>query len=118
EKAEQEARESQAIVMESLQKADELKDEFLAITSHELRTPLYGMIGIAESLRDGVLGEVPPEMSAQLSMIITSGQRLTDLVSDILEFSKLKHNALDVQLKSVSLFGLVDVVLAICQPLV
>ena len=45
--------------MESLKKTDELKDEFLAITSHELRTPLYGIIGIAESLRDGVTGDIP-----------------------------------------------------------
>ena len=62
EQAEQEAQESQALAMESLKKTDELKDEFLAITSHELRTPLYGIIGIAESLRDGVTGDIPTEM--------------------------------------------------------
>lgn len=118
EQAEQEAKESQALAMKSLKQADELKDEFLAITSHEIRTPLYGMIGIAESLRDGVTGEVSQKMSEQLSMIITSGNRLTHLVNDILDFSKLKHNSLDVQVKPVDLSGIINVVFTTCQPLV
>ena len=54
ETAELQARRSQAEAVESLKRADAIKYEFLAITSHELRTPLYGIIGIAESLRDGV----------------------------------------------------------------
>src|SRR5690625_3601190 len=40
EQAEQKAKESQELAMTSLKQADELKDEFLAITSHEIRTPL------------------------------------------------------------------------------
>lgn len=118
EQAEQDAKESQELAMESLKQADELKDEFLAITSHEIRTPLYGMIGIAESLRDGVVGNVSTEMSEQLSMIITSGNRLTHLVNDILDFSKLKHNSLDVHVKPIHLSEIVNVVFTICQPLV
>ncbi|HIW34068.1 MAG TPA: response regulator [Candidatus Paenibacillus intestinavium] len=116
--AEHEATESHALVIESLKQADELKDEFLAITSHELRTPLYGMIGIAESIRDGATGDVPAEMSNQLAMIITSGNRLSYLINDILDFSKLKHHALDVHKKPIHLPGLVDIILTICQPLV
>ena len=54
----------------------------------------------------------------QLSIIITSGNRLTYLINDILDFSKLKHNSLDVHLKPVYLSGIVDVVFTICQPLV
>lgn len=118
EQAEQEAKESQALAMKSLKQADELKDEFLAITSHEIRTPLYGMIGIAESLRDGVTGKVSQKMREHLSIIITSGNRLTHLVNDILDFSKLKHNSLEVQVRPVDLSGIINVVFTICQPLV
>ena len=60
----------------------------------------------------------PTEMGDQLSIIITSGNRLTNLINDILDFSKLKHNSLDVHLKPVYLSGIVDVVFTICQPLV
>ncbi|MDG5789870.1 ATP-binding protein [Evansella sp. AB-P1] len=117
EQAEKTARESQTLALENLKKADELKDEFLAITSHELRTPLFGMIGIAESLRDGVQDKVSENMKNQLSMIITSGNRLTHLVNDILDFSKLKHESIVLERKPVHLNGVVDVVFAICKPL-
>src|SRR5690625_3191512 len=117
EKAEREAKESQELALENLQKADELKDEFLTITSHELRTPLNGIIGIAETLKDGVAGKVTKEMSAHLWMIIISGRRLSNLVNDILDFSKLKNDDLDIQPEPVQLSELTNVVLTICHPL-
>lgn len=112
-----EAHDNQLLAVENLKKSDELKDEFLAITSHELRTPLYGMIGIAESLKDGVAGKIEIDMENQLEMIISSGERLTGLVNDLLDLSKLKHNAMDVQLQSVHLRELVDVIIPFCTPL-
>lgn len=118
EKAEQLARKSQELAIESLRRTDELKDEFLAVTSHELRTPLFGMIGIAESLRDGVAGKISSEMNSQLEMIVMSGRRLSNLVDDILEFSKLKHNTLAITFKQVNLYDVVKVVFTICQPLI
>lgn len=117
EEAEKSARENQELALKSLKEADVLKDEFLAITSHELRTPLHGMIGIAESLRDGIAGNASQEMRRQLNMIISSGERLAHLVNDILDFSKLKHDTLALDLKRVHLSGLVDAVFTICQPL-
>lgn len=118
EKAQLEARKSQARAVESLQQADKIKDEFLAITSHELRTPLYGIIGIAEGLRDGVEGTISKAMENQLSMIVSSGKRLTGLVDDILDFSKLKHNSMDVHLQQINLHELVNVVVIMCGTLV
>lgn len=115
--AEKLARKNQEMALESLREADELKDEFLAITSHELRTPLSGMIGIAESLRDGVAGKASDVMKSQLNMISLSGKSLAHLVNDILDFSKLKHNTIAIHAKRVDLFALVNVVLTISQPL-
>ena len=102
---------------ERLEQIDRLKDQFLANTSHELRTPLNGIIGIAESLYDGVGAENPEEQQENLAMIIASGRRLSNLVNDILDFSKIKNSELDLQLKAIHLRSLADVVCKINQPM-
>ncbi|MGK7923347.1 MAG: response regulator [Trichodesmium sp.] len=101
-----------------LKRLDKLKDEFLANTSHELRTPLNGMIGIAESMLDGATGDLSEIQQKNLLMIAQSGHRLTDLVNDILDFAKLKHQNLELQLKPVGIREITEVVLALCQSLV
>lgn len=105
-------------VAESLRQVDRLKDEFLANTSHELRTPLNGIIGLAESLADGAAGPLPERVAADLGMIASSGRRLAHLVNDILDYARLKHEQLELQLKPVGLAGVADVVLSVSQPLV
>ncbi|HEX9925636.1 MAG TPA: SpoIIE family protein phosphatase, partial [Anaerolineae bacterium] len=106
------------LIAHQLRHIDRLKDEFLANTSHELRTPLNGIIGLAESLIDGVAGQLPEKASQDLEMIISSGRRLTNLVNDVLDASKLKHQQLELQLRPVDMKSMTDVVLTLCQPLV
>jgi signal transduction histidine kinase len=101
-----------------LRRLDELKDEFLANTSHELRTPLNGIIGLADSLIDGVAGPLPPEVEKNLSMIVASGSRLANLINDILDFSKLKNKDLVLNRKAVDVHELVDVVVSLSRPLI
>ncbi|MGB3536431.1 MAG: adenylate/guanylate cyclase domain-containing protein [Microcoleaceae cyanobacterium] len=102
---------------QELERLDQIKDEFLANTSHELRTPLNGMIGLAESMIDGATGTVTELQRKNLLMIGQSGHRLATLVNDILDFSKLRHNTIELQLKPVGLREIVEVVLALVQPL-
>jgi len=116
--AQQEAILAHEQAMEGLKNADRLKDEFLANTSHELRTPLNGIIGIAESLTDGVAGSLSPAAIANLSMIVSSGKRLASLVSDILDFSKLRHKDIELSIKSVDMGPLAEVVIAVSKPLI
>ena len=110
--------EQERVVVKRLTQIDKLKDEFLANTSHELRTPLNGIIGLAESLRDGVAGEVSPKMKYHLSLIVDSGKRLASLVNDILDFSQLKNKGITLNKKPIDLRVLVDVVLTLSAPLV
>lgn len=98
---------------EQLQRADKLKDDFLANTSHELRTPLHGIIGIASSLLDGAAGELSPKVFRNVRLIEQSGKRLETLVNDILDFSKIKNRALTLDLRPVELSSLVDIVLSL-----
>ncbi|OKY27459.1 response regulator [Thalassotalea sp. PP2-459] len=101
-----------------LKRADRLKDEFLANTSHELRTPLNGIIGLAESLIDGVSGQLPESANKNLAMVVASGKRLSNLVNDILDFSKLKNHTLKLNLTGVELHSLTDVVMTVSTPLI
>ncbi|MFO7031259.1 guanylate cyclase [Limnospira fusiformis CCALA 023] len=101
-----------------LQHLDKLKNEFLANTSHELRTPLNGTIGIAESMLDGATGSLTEIQRKNLLTIAQTGRRLANLINDILDFSKLRHNHIELQLKSIRLRELVEVVLTLSQPLI
>ena len=101
-----------------LQRLDNLKDEFLANTSHEIRTPLNGMIGLTESMLDGATGKLTELQSHNLLMIDKSAHRLTNLVNDILDFSKLRHEKIELQLRSVGIRSLTEVVLTVSQSLV
>ncbi|MCJ8319308.1 MAG: response regulator [Colwellia sp.] len=98
-----------------LKKVDKLKDEFLANTSHELRTPLNGIIGLAESLIDGIAGPLPDKATHDLSMVVASGYRLSNLVNDILDFSKLKNHSLTINMTPIDLHSMVEVVLALSK---
>jgi two-component system sensor histidine kinase ChiS len=109
--------EQERLVTEQLRKIDKLKDEFLANTSHELRTPLNGIIGLAESLIDGVAGKLSEKAEANLAMVVASGKRLAILVNDILDFSKLKRRDLQLQKKPVDLRVLADLVLKFSEAL-
>ncbi len=97
---------------------DKLKDEFLANTSHELKTPLTGIIGIAESMLDGIAGELTKKATANLYTIIYSGRRLSNLVNDILDFSKLKNQELELQIKPVDVYAITDLVLLLSKALI
>ncbi len=103
---------------QELKRLDRLKDEFLANTSHELRTPLNSIIGISESLIDGATGTLSEQTSANLAMVVNSGRRLFNLVSDILDFSQILNDNLSLRLKPVGLREAVEIVLVLCRPLV
>ncbi|MCB1176872.1 MAG: HAMP domain-containing protein, partial [Leptospiraceae bacterium] len=100
-----------------LENLDKLKDEFLSNTSHELKTPLNGIIGIAESLIDGATGELGKPTKNNLSLIISSGKRLSNLVNDILDFSKLKNHELILQEKNIPIYSLIEMVIILMTPL-
>ncbi|MGR5077311.1 response regulator [Photobacterium swingsii] len=101
-----------------LQVTDKLKDEFLATTSHELRTPLHGMVGIAESLLAGANGPVQASQRRQLEMLINSGQRLTNLVDDLLDYHKMRYGDLDINKHAVDLSSATHLVLELSRHLV
>lgn len=67
--------------------ASRSKSAFLAAMSHELRTPLNGILGFAHLLQRGAL---PDKAMEQAGRIQQQGERLLDLVSEVMDFSRLE----------------------------
>ncbi|MEJ8305580.1 hybrid sensor histidine kinase/response regulator [Saccharibacillus sacchari] len=92
---------------------DGLKDEFMANTSHELRTPLHGIINIARSMLEGAAGPVSAKQRENLAMVMTTGQRLSLLVGDILDFSNLKDGRIRLDVRTLHLTSVVRSVIEV-----
>ena len=72
-----------------LQELDRLKDEFISTVSHELRTPLTAIRSLAEILHD--YPDTTPDRQREFStIIIRETQRLTRLITQVLDFQKLE----------------------------
>ncbi|MBI5368662.1 MAG: response regulator [Planctomycetes bacterium] len=72
-----------------LEELDRLKSEFIAVVSHELRTPLVSIVGYADMLLGGVLGEVPDGQQRALEVVRRNGQRLKSLIEGLLLYAGL-----------------------------
>ena len=84
-----------------LEMATKLKSEFLAQMSHELRTPLNGIIGFAEILEDGIVGEVNPDQKEYLHEISSNGHHLLLLINQILDLAKIESGKIEIHLEPV-----------------
>ncbi len=79
-----------------LEHANRTKDEFLANMSHELRTPLNGILGMSEMLLEQRRDPLSPRQQNSLKVIESSGQHLLELITDILDLSKIEAGKFDV----------------------
>jgi signal transduction histidine kinase len=76
--------------LETAQRANQAKSEFLAAMSHELRTPIGAISGYADILTEGISGPVSPPQQAQLKRIKTVAAHLLSIVDQILNFARIE----------------------------
>ncbi|THF83315.1 hybrid sensor histidine kinase/response regulator [Cohnella fermenti] len=81
---------------EQLLQADKMKDDFLARTSHEFKTPLHGIMNISRSMLDDLASPPTAEQREKLELVSDISRRLSRLVYDILDLSKLKQGQLSL----------------------
>jgi len=74
--------------------AERMKKEFTSTLSHELRTPLTSIIGSLQLINAGVLGDVPKDVAELTEVAERNGQRLLDLINDILDIEKIESGKL------------------------
>jgi Osmosensitive K+ channel histidine kinase len=101
-----------------LRDRDALKTQFLSNISHDLRTPLTAIITHAEILRDGILGEVGPKQKDSISVIITGGRQLLDMIAEILTHARHSSGPLTLVESVFSIEEVVKQVTALNESLV
>jgi two-component system, cell cycle sensor histidine kinase PleC len=89
--------------------ANRSKSEFLANMSHELRTPLNAIIGFSEVMEQEFFGPLgTPKYIDYARDIHKSGQYLLDVISDILDMSKIEAGRMQLELQTCGLAAVVD----------
>ncbi|MRS05987.1 PAS domain S-box protein, partial [bacterium] len=86
------AQEALFIAYDQALEASRAKSQLLAKVSHELRTPLGGILGYAELLRDGKLGEIGKDQKDAIICILQSAQHLTTMVNELLDEAQIQAN--------------------------
>jgi PAS domain S-box-containing protein len=85
--------------------ANKAKSEFLANMSHEIRTPLNGVIGMLQLIKEsGVTGE----LEAHTDMALRAGRRLTSLLSDILDLSRMEAGLMPIMAQPFALASILS----------
>jgi len=78
---------------------ERMKDEFLATVSHELRTPLTSVLGALGLLASGAAGALPKAALPLAEVAKRNGERLSRLIDDILDLTKLEDNQMVLHLR-------------------
>ncbi len=86
-----------------VERASEMKSDFLATISHELRTPLTAILGFSEALLCGILGTIAEGQKEYVQDIHDSGLHLLALIDDILDLAKINAGMMELQLETADL---------------
>jgi GAF domain-containing protein/CheY-like chemotaxis protein len=104
------------------EKANHAKSAFLSTVSHELRTPLTSVLGFAKIIRkrldekifpvvdksDVKTGKTISQISENLEVVISEGERLTHLINDVLDLAKIEAGKMEWNFENVSMVEVVE----------
>lgn len=92
------------VANEQILAADKTKKELLANVSHDLRTPLTMIVGYGEMIKD-----FPEESNEEnINVIIDEAKRLSSIVDDLLDVSRIDNNQFELNKSDVSLYDLLN----------
>ncbi len=110
---------------------DRMKTDFLANVSHELRTPLTSVLGFAALIKEKLEEVIFPALSSEnikvkksvdkisknIDIIVSEAERLTELITDVLDITKMESGRIDWEMKPVAPGPLLDRAIATIEPL-
>ena len=92
------------------------KSAFLAMMSHELRTPLTAIAGYAELMHDDLSARGDTQLALDVDRVRTASRHLTDIISDILDYSKAEAGRLVFSPAAVDLSAVLEDVAELMRP--
>lgn len=92
---------------QELAASEKLKNDFISSVSHELRTPLTAIKGWAETMR---MGDTPDfrTMDKGMSVIVKESERLTGIVEELLDFSRIQSGRMVINMERLDLLAELD----------
>lgn len=97
--------------------SDRLKTEFIGTVSHELRTPMTVIKGYVQLLGMGSMGELTPMQRQLLDTIKTNAERMTAIINDLLDITKIESGSVELEFKPVDVLEAISLVVNSQQPL-
>lgn len=101
---------------DELQELNRLKSDFIAIVSHELRTPLASIIGYVDLMLDEETGPLNEEQSQYLGVIERNAERLSRLINDILDISRIEAGRIDLAMVPLDVAEIAREIVVTMQP--
>lgn len=95
------------LLSENIVKREDMKNEFISSVSHELRTPLTSIKGWAITLQSETIQKDPDMVSQGLKIIESEGDRLSMMVEDLLDFSRLSSSTFKYNKEKIDIVDLV-----------
>ena len=107
----------------SEKEVDRMKTDFISTVSHELRTPLTSVRGFTEIIKKRLEEDIFPTFSVEknkkiyngikrirenLDVILSEGERLTALINDVLDISKLEAGKVEWKMENLQMFDIID----------
>lgn len=87
---------------------EKIKNDFVSVVSHEFRTPLTSIIIGVEMLKEGLLGDLTPRGKEVIEAIGADCDRLTRLIDNLLELSRIESGAIHIEPEIVDVAELVQ----------
>jgi PAS domain S-box-containing protein len=103
------------VARQEAERANQMKDEFLAILSHELRTPLNAILGWSKLLRSRKFDQATIDKA--LETIERNAKSQSQLIEDILDVSRILRGKLDLNLHPIQLESTIELAIDSLQPL-
>jgi len=93
---------------QELRKIDAMKSEFVSVASHELRTPLAAIKNAVQLMLSGKTGEINENQTKFLSMAERNINRLTNILNNLLNLSRIESGKIELKFEGVALKGLIE----------